>query len=932
VKNNKYIPRQIVLIFIILLPYWSVLSTFSQSNEDCLMCHEDPTLTAIRQGKTVSMFVNEKILISSVHDGMECTSCHPDAGVEEFPHPEVLPPVDCGFCHDKAFAEFDRGIHGQALRLNALYAPTCKECHGSHDILSRTNPKSRTYKMNIPVLCGKCHREGAPVARTYNISEHNILENYSESIHGEGLFKRGLIVTATCNDCHGNHLVLPHTSPNSTISINNIANTCMQCHAEIERVHTKIIKEELWEKEPGAIPACTDCHPPHKVNPQNIVATISDKSCLECHNSDAVHKIADGQRVSLKVVPEDITFSVHKNINCVKCHSDVSPTLARPCETANRVDCSNCHAEVSNVYAASGHGQAYGRREANAPYCTDCHGTHRVKSRYDDTSPTYRTAIPALCGDCHRSDGKASQVEGLKEINAYADYSTSVHGRGLTEKGLLPSAVCTDCHTSHFILKDSDERSSVFPKNIPATCATCHKGIYDEYIKSDHAITVHDEKLQYPTCADCHSAHVITDISQDVFVNEVTNQCGKCHKDLADTYFETYHGKAYLLGSEKAAKCSDCHGSHSIFMASNPMSSVGSRNIVETCKQCHPDANQRFTGYLTHATHHNKAKYPALYYTFWGMTTLLVVVFAFFGIHLLLWLPRSFQAMKKKRMKQAETGEELHIRRFSRSQRITHLFVILSFILLALTGMTLKFAALPWAAFLADLMGGVHVAGNIHRFAAVITFGYFIYHVYYLIKSKIRNKTKWGSFIFGKNSLMFNKQDLKDFWATFKWFLGLGPKPGYGRWTYWEKFDYFAVFWGVAVIGFSGLILWFPEFFTTIFPGWLINVAMIIHSDEALLAVGFIFTIHFFNTHLRPDAFPMDKVIFTGTVPMEDYKHERPREFEELEQSGRLEEVLVKPEQNKEIDRIIRVFGFTMLAIGLTLVVLIIYSMLFGYN
>jgi cytochrome b subunit of formate dehydrogenase len=175
-------------------------------------------------------------------------------------------------------------------------------------------------------------------------------------------------------------------------------------------------------------------------------------------------------------------------------------------------------------------------------------------------------------------------------------------------------------------------------------------------------------------------------------------------------------------------------------------------------------------------------------------------------------------------------------------------------------------------------------------------------------------------------------QDLRDFGATFKWFIGLGPKPGYGRWTYWEKFDYFAVFWGVAVIGFSGLILWFPEFFTKIFPGWLINVAMIIHSDEALLAVGFIFTIHFFNTHLRPEAFPMDTVIFTGTIPEEEYKHERPQEYEELKNSGRLDDVRIKREGKHPKERAIRIFGYTMLTIGLILVVLIIYSMLFGYN
>jgi predicted CXXCH cytochrome family protein len=931
--NTKYIATGFFKGLALLLPALLLLNTaIAQGDDDCLMCHEDPDLTTIRRGRTISLYVNPNILKNSVHEGIECASCHPDAAVDEYPHPEILEPVDCSFCHDEAWLAFDKGIHGQALRLKSLYAPDCEECHGSHNILPPSNPRSRTYKMNIPVLCGKCHREGAPVARVYNITEHNILENYSQSIHGDGLFKKGLIVSATCNDCHGNHLVLPHTSPNSTISVRNIASTCMNCHAEIEKVHEKIIKEELWEKEPGAIPACTDCHPPHKVNVQNIVNTISDRSCLKCHEKDDVHKMEGDSIHSLKVTKEDIANSVHRTINCVKCHSDVSTQLARPCETARTVDCSNCHAEVSSVYAVSGHGKAHELKMGNAPYCTDCHGTHKVKSRYDDTAPVYRANIPILCGDCHRPEGKAVEMAELKEVNAYNDYSMSVHGRGLSEKGLLPSAVCTDCHTTHYVLKESNELSSVHPKNIPATCATCHKGIYDQYVNSDHAINQEDEKHEYPTCADCHSAHQITYIEQDQFMNEVTFQCGHCHEDLSETYMETYHGKAYTLGYLESAKCSDCHGAHDIYRSSNPESAVSSQNIVETCRKCHPDANERFTGYLTHATHHNKTKYPVLYYTFWGMTSLLVGVFGFFGVHLLLWLPRSFQTIFRQRKEEVAASNKYYIRRFTTSQRFTHLFVILSFMLLALTGMMLKFANMEWASQLANIFGGVHAAGNIHRFAAVITFGYFFFHIYSLIGQKFRQKISWKTLIIGKDSLMFNKQDLKDFWGTIKWFLGRGPRPQYGRWTYWEKFDYFAVFWGVAVIGFSGLILWFPEFFTTIFPGWLINVAMIIHSDEALLAVGFIFTIHFFNTHLRPDAFPMDKVIFTGTVPYEHYKHDRPREFEQLKKSGKLRKVVMKQEEKGPWDKAITIFGYTMLALGLSLVVLIIYSMLFGYK
>jgi cytochrome b subunit of formate dehydrogenase len=508
----------------------------------------------------------------------------------------------------------------------------------------------------------------------------------------------------------------------------------------------------------------------------------------------------------------------------------------------------------------------------------------------------------------------------------------SVHGRGLTEKGLLPSAVCTDCHSTHYILKESDERSMVNPKNIPATCSSCHKGIYNDYITSDHAITGSDQTQKYPTCADCHTAHVISEIDQDKFMHQITNQCGACHAEVSKTYMDTYHGKAYQLGYLKAARCSDCHGAHKIYKANNPFSSVGSQNIVETCKKCHPDANQRFTGYLTHATHHNKTKYPVLYYTFWGMTSLLVSVFGFFGIHLLLWLPRSIQGLRKRKRMRETAGDKYYIVRFTKSQRITHIFVILSFIMLALTGMMLKFASMEWASRLARLFGGVDSAGNIHRFAAAITFGYFAFHVFSLIQMKVKRHIPLWRFIFGKESLMFNKQDLKDFFNTTKWFFGKGPRPDYGRWTYWEKFDYFAVFWGVAVIGFSGLILWFPEYFTRIFPGWLINVAMIIHSDEALLAVGFIFTIHFFNTHLRPDAFPMDTVIFTGTVPYDEYKLDRPREFEALKQSGKLRKMIVKKEYKSKWEKSVKIFGFLFLSLGLILVLLIIYSMLTGYK
>ncbi len=902
-------------------------------NQTCLDCHSDRGLTKSRKGKTISLYVDEPQFTRSVHKGLMCTDCHEDADVEDFPHGEDLKTVSCGTCHEDVQLDFAASIHGQALAQNAPYAPSCKDCHGAHDILSPKNVSSIAYKMNIPYLCGGCHREGAPVARVYDIGEHNIIENYSESIHGEGLFKKGLIVTAACADCHSAHLILPHTDPRASISPRNIASTCMQCHSRIEDVHSKIIRGELWEKEPGAIPACTDCHLSHKARKETVALTISDKDCLKCHEKPDVFKIVDGDTLSMTVDRTVVGKSAHENIPCVKCHSDIDPRLHRPCEPSGRVDCSNCHAKISEDYFASGHGQAFLNRTKQAPYCTTCHGDHDVKRRGDDSSKTYRAAIPSLCGSCHREKGKAGEAAELSEVNALTDYSQSVHGRGLTEKGLLPSAICIDCHSSHLALKHTDTRSSVYEKNIPATCGSCHRGIYKQYIKSIHFSGNDDKSAKLPNCAGCHSSHTIGYVERDQFITEVTDQCGSCHQHLSDTYFQTMHGKAYTLGYLKAAKCSDCHGAHEILAVNDPKSSVGLHNIVATCQKCHEDANMRFTGYLTHATHHDPVKYPILFYTYWAMTALLVGVFAFFGLHTLIWLPRSFRQLKERRLHRKEVeGPRRYFKRFTLAQRLTHLFVILSFMSLALTGMALKFSSMPWAHFLADLLGGVRTAGAIHRTAAVITFGYFAFHLASLVRFKIKRRIGWRELAFGENSLAFNKRDLRDFFDTLKWFFGAGPRPLYRRWTYWEKFDYLAVFWGVAVIGASGLMLWFPEFFTKFIPGFVINVATIIHSDEALLAVGFIFTIHFFNTHLRPEAFPMDTVVFTGVVPLEEYKNDRPGEYQVLVKNRELRKRVVKKTISKRREVAIRVFGYTFLTIGVMLIGLIIYSMLFGYQ
>jgi cytochrome b subunit of formate dehydrogenase len=220
--------------------------------------------------------------------------------------------------------------------------------------------------------------------------------------------------------------------------------------------------------------------------------------------------------------------------------------------------------------------------------------------------------------------------------------------------------------------------------------------------------------------------------------------------------------------------------------------------------------------------------------------------------------------------------------RFSRMSRLLHALLMFSFLGLSLSGMLLRYSWTPWAKALAHALGGVHTAGLIHRLFALLMFAVFATHLIDLFRTSLRHGG-WCAMLTGPNSMVPTFRDVGMFFASLRWFTGHGPRPRYGRYTYWEKFDYFAVFWGMLIIGSTGLIMCFPKTFSRFLSGEWQNVAVIIHSDEALLAVLFIFIIHFFNTHLRPDRFPMDMSIFTGYISVEDLQRERPEEYERLQ-------------------------------------------------
>ncbi len=649
-----------VFYLFLIIPVWlfNSLNLYAQSNSDCLTCHSDKTITGKINGHTVSVYIDEKKLAASVHNGNQCTDCHADLVGSDFPHKTNVAPAQCVPCHDDVQTLYSEGIHGKAVAKGDPLAPRCQNCHGSHEILPVNDIHSAVAPIKIPFVCGSCHREGTKVQIQRHIPQNHILENYTESIHGVGLLQKGLSVAANCASCHSAHKILPPSDPQSTISRKNISKTCTKCHQEIEVVHRKIIKGKLWEQAPNTLPVCTDCHVPHKIKDVLYKESVANQDCLSCHGRTNL-KSADGRSMFVDVTK--LQNSVHINISCSQCHNTVNPSLMRPCTGISpKVDCSICHADEGDQYSKSIHGQLFAKNDPNAPTCEDCHGSHEVLAKVNPASPTFPTNIPNLCGTCHRTGEKAAVRYHGTEHNIVANYTESIHGKGLMKSGLTITATCTDCHTAHLELPHSDPNSSVNRKNIPATCGKCHYGIEKQLENSVHSPNITKTNKKLPVCNDCHSAHQITRTDATGFRLEIMTICGNCHKQYAASYFETYHGQVSRLGYSQTAKCWDCHGSHDILPVENPKSHLSFQNKVQTCKKCHEGATRQFAGYFTHATHHEPVKYPIMFWTFWSMTGLLVGTFFFAGIHTLLWLPRSLQYRKelKKILSENSDSEE----------------------------------------------------------------------------------------------------------------------------------------------------------------------------------------------------------------------------------------------------------------------------------
>jgi cytochrome b subunit of formate dehydrogenase len=576
---------------------------------------------------------------------------------------------------------------------------------------------------------------------------------------------------------------------------------------------------------------------------------------------------------SNKISIAEFAASVHGKNACTACHVEITD-IARHMKgevKVGKVRCERCHKKETAEHYLSVH-------ITKGVMCADCHtDIHTHKSWMNN-----KQDVVAKCVQCH---------------DKQAVYRNSIHGKAVAA-GNQDSAACSDCHNLHEIKALGDPKSHQNREFHSKVCMKCHAD--EEMMKRNNVMTV-----------------------------------------AVKSYLESYHGKNYRLGfPEKVAGCADCHSAHEILPAKDPKSTINPDNLVKTCGQCHGKATPLFTAYYAHGEHNNRGKYPILYYTFIFMTSLLFFVFSVFWVHTLLWMFRGFVENREKEAALV-AGHSEHIipdghklyRRFTLRHILLHLIVITSFLGLSLTGLPLKFNDQEWAKALMSFFGGSANAGLIHRCCAVATFFYFFtaigmsIHFLFIRKDVPGN---WLQRLFGPDSLCPNLRDLEDITGMVRWFFFKGPKPAFERWTYWEKFDFFGVFWGMFIIGGSGLMLWFPQFFGIFLPGWMFNVATILHSDEALLATGFIFTVHFFNTHGRPEKFPMDFVIFNGQLNKHEFVEERGDQWKRYEKLGITEQFRAPKSSGVIYDFMLKGFGFIALFTGIALTLLMIYAYITG--
>ena len=423
-KKNNLIYFLFVLVYIFFLPAYIL----PQSNDDCLTCHSDNTLTTEKNGKEISLYVDAEVFNHSAHGKLQCISCHTGFDIDEIPHKANIQPINCESCHTNA--PILHPFHPQMINANGVDGSkdvNCKGCHGTHDIISPKVPGSKFSAANIVNACGSCHPDKE--------------KEFSTSAHANGL-REGVKGAPNCFTCHKNHIVSFGSVKDTTQLKINQEKLCLSCHLDNPEIRSRTAPSA------GFISSYTNSVHGKALNEGNGKAA----NCVNCHTAHKVKGMSD------------------------------------PTSTVNRFNipntCGQCHANIEKEYKESIHGvAALQKGSSDAPVCIDCHGEHNILKPSNPLAPTSNVNVSReVCSRCHASITLATKY-GLNP-NRWSTFQNSYHGLAL-QGGATTVANCGSCHGVHLILPPTDPRSTVYQGNLEKTCGKCHPGANKNFAVGD---------------------------------------------------------------------------------------------------------------------------------------------------------------------------------------------------------------------------------------------------------------------------------------------------------------------------------------------------------------------------------------------------------------------------------------------------------------
>jgi cytochrome b subunit of formate dehydrogenase len=694
---------------------------------------------------------------------------------------------------------------------------------------------------------------------------------------------------------------------------------CLTCHSEQSLTMVRkgktvslFVDGKTFTQSAHGMLECVSCHENFKPDQIPHARRLTPVACTSCHGEEKFIHYAQSVHGKQKAGKPAAA--------CTDCHSThaIQKLSEKGQEEKKRFAeqiCARCHAEIDAKYRASDHGLALQAGVQGAPACIDCHGEHEVVSPTTEGATTSRKNEAAMCLHCHADNPEVRARVG-PSAGFIRSYEKSVHAQAV-QHGNEAAATCTDCHGSHEMKKGSHPESKVSKKHIAETCGQCHGDIEEQYRGSSHGKALERGVLASATCTDCHGEHNILsphDPRSPVAPKNVSAQvCSPCHSsvkltekyglaaDRFKSFADSYHGLAGRAGAVEVANCASCHGVHDIKPSTDPTSRIHPANLVATCGSCHPGANENFAKGRVHVIARTAGDdEKILYYIATGYIVLIVLTIGGMFVHNLLdFIKKAKKQLMYRRglLERKQYPPRLYVR-MSLNERIQHGILAISFMILVLTGFALRFPDAWWVVSLRSLSPVMfELRSLMHRIAGVMLIAVSLYHVYYIIF------VPRGKQLF--RDMLPVQKDINDLIGSFRYYLGLAPeKPKFGRFSYIEKAEYWALIWGTVVMGATGFILWFDNTFIGLLTklGW--DVARTIHYYEAWLATLAILVWHFYFVIFNPDSYPLNVAFWKGTLTEEEMEEEHPLELHEIKRREMLERLAEEERAKAEQEQV----------------------------